>query len=350
MADTVGVGIIGAGSIANMTHIPGYKGLSEKVSLIAVADVLGEHADKVAAEHRIPMAFDDYNRLLELEEIDIVSVCTPPVAHMAATIAALEAGKHVLCEKPMAMNAAEAQKMIDAAEKSGRKLAIGFQSRFSDSAVALKRLIDGGELGDVYYGRAVYNRRRGIPSWGMFYSREQNGGGPLIDVGVHVLDLALWLMGNPKPVSVLGSAYRKFGNRDDVFNRFGPWNHTDYDVEDFATAMIRLEGGATLNLECSWALNIEEDLQSVVLCGDEGGAQLHPLKVFKDDGQMLIDWDPQGLADTNYIEMHARSLANFVDAVINDTEPLVRPEHGLHVAQIVDAIYRSSETGQLAEI
>ncbi|HJO06669.1 MAG TPA: Gfo/Idh/MocA family oxidoreductase, partial [Chloroflexota bacterium] len=170
------------------------------------------------------------------------------------------------------------------------------------------------------------------------------------DVGVHVLDLALWLMGNPKPVSVLGSAYRKFGNRDDVFNRFGPWNHTDYDVEDFATAMIRLEGGATLNLECSWALNIEEDLQSVVLCGDEGGAQLHPLKVFKDDGQMLIDWDPQGLADTNYIEMHARSLANFVDAVINDTEPLVRPEHGLHVAQIVDAIYRSSETGQLAEI
>ena len=350
VANTLGVGIIGAGGIANLTHIPGYKGMSDRVRLIAVADVLGDRADEVAAEHEIPMAFDDYNRLLELEEIDVVSVCTPPVAHMAATIAALDAGKHVLCEKPMAMTAAQAQKMIDAAERSGRKLAIGFQSRFSDSAGALKRLIDGGELGDVYYGRAVYNRRRGIPSHGMFHSREQNGGGPLIDVGVHVLDLALWLMGNPKPVSVLGSAYCKFGNRDDVFNGWGPWNHEDFDVEDFATAMIRLDNGATLNLEYSWALNIEEDLRSIVLCGDEGGAQLHPLKVFKDDGKMLIDWDPHGLGDTGFEEMHARSLANFIDAVINDTETLVRPGQGLHVAQIVDAIYRSSETGELATI
>jgi len=350
VADTVGVGIIGAGSIANLAHIPGYKGMSDRVRLIAVADVLGERADELAAKHKIPMAFDDYRRLLELEEIDVVSVCTPPVAHMAATIAALEAGKHVLCEKPMAMTGAQAQKMLDAAEKSGRKLAIGFQSRFSDSARALKRLIDGGELGDLYYGRAVYNRRRGIPSHGMFHSLELNGGGPLIDVGVHVLDLALWLMGNPKPVSVLGSAYRKFGNRDDVFNDRGPWNHEDFDVEDFATAMIRLEGGVTLNLECSWALNIEDDLKSVVLCGDEGGAQLQPLKVFKDDGKMLIDWDPQGLGETGFEEMQARSLANFIDAVVNDAEPLVRPEQSLHVAQIVDAIYQSSKTGELATI
>lgn len=350
MAETVGVGIIGAGSIANLTHIPGYKALPDKARLVAVADVIGDRADAVAAEHKIPMAFDDYRRLLELDEVDIVSICTPPAAHMETTIAALEAGKHVLCEKPMAMTAAEAQKMVDAADRTGKKLAIGFQSRFSDNAQALKRLIDRGELGDIYYGRAVYNRRRGIPSWGMFYSREQNGGGPMIDVGVHVLDLALWLMGNPKPVSVLGSAYRKFGNRDDVFNRFGPWNHKDYDVEDFAVAMIRLENGATLNLECSWALNIEKDLQSVVLCGDEGGAQLDPLNVFKDDGDMLIDWIPRTLADTNYLETHARSVASFVDAVLNDGETLVKPEHGLYVAQIVDALYRSSETGELATI
>ncbi len=350
VADPIGVGIIGTGSIANLTHIPGYKGMPEKARLVAVADVIGDVAEKVAKDHKIPMAFDDYHQLLELEEVQAVSICTPPFAHRDATIAALEAGKHVLCEKPMAISAAEAQEMVNAAERTGQILAIGFQSRFSDEARALKRLIESGELGDIYYGRAVYNRRRGIPSWGMFYSREQNGGGPLIDVGVHVLDLALWLMGYPKPVSVVGSAYRKFGNRDDVFNRFGPWNHKDYDVEDFAVAMIRLDNGATLNLECSWALNIGEDSQSMVLCGDEGGAELHPLKVFKDDGHMLIDWEPKGLADTNYIEMHANSVANFIDAVRGDAETIVKPEQGLYVAQIVDAIYRSGESGELVAI
>ena len=350
MSEPIGVGIIGAGGIANLAHIPGYKGLPEKARIVAVADVVGKVAEKAAKDHDIPMAFDNYEDLLALEEVEAVSICTPPVAHRSATVAALEAGKHVLCEKPMAMNAVEAQEMVDAAERTGKLLAIGFMSRFSSEAESLKRLIESGELGDIYYGRAVYNRRRGIPSWGMFYSKEQNGGGSLIDVGVHVLDLALWLMGYPKPISVVGSAHCKFGTREDVSNRFGAWNSKEFNVEDFAVAMIQLENGATLNLECSWALNIAQDLQSIVLCGDEGGAELSPLKVFKDDGHMLIDWEPQGLTDTSYVNMHAKSIENFINAIHGEGEICVTPEQGLYVAQIVDAIYRSGESGKLVTI
>ena len=368
MSEPIGVGIIGAGDIANLTHIPGYKGLPGKARIVAVADVVDKVAEKVAKEHDIPMAFDNYDELLALEEVDAVSICTPPVAHRDATIAALEAGKHVLCEKPMAMNAAEAQEMVDAAERTGQLLAIGFQSRFSSEAQSLKRLIESGELGDIYYGRAVYNRRRGLPPRGSFHQfKGQSGGGPLLDVGVHVLDLALWLMGHPKPVSVVGSAYCKFGNRGDVYrggvlsqrSHHGTWNDKEFEVEDFAVAMIKLDNGATLNLECSWALNIAQDLQSIVLCGDEGGAELSPLKIFKDDGHMLIDWEPRSLADSAqrgselssaFIDMHAKSIENFVNAARGEGEPLVKPEQGLCVAQIVDAIYRSVDSGKLVTI
>ena len=364
MSEPIGVGIIGAGGLATLTHIPGYKSLPEKARIVAVADVVGKVAEKVAKEHEIPMAFDNYDELLALEEVEAVSICTPPVAHRDATIAALEAGKHVLCEKPMAMNAAEAQEMIEAAERTGQLLAIGFQARFSSEAQSLKRLIEGGELGDIYYGRAVYNRRRGIPPWGKFHQfKGQSGGGSLLDVGVHVLDLALWLMGYPKPISVVGSAYCKFGNRGDIYrgdkewadivshrSHHGTWNDKEFEVEDFAVALIKLDNGATLNLECSWALNIAQDLQSIVLCGDEGGAELNPLKVFKDDGHMLIDWEPQGLPDTSYVNMHAKSIENFINAIHGDGEILVTPEQGLYVAQIVDAIYRSGESGQLVTI
>ena len=345
MADKVGVGIIGAGSIANNAHIPGYLAISDRCKIFAVADVVEEVAGKTAKDHKIPKAFSDYRRLLELDEIDAVSVCTPPAAHAEATIAALEAGKHVLCEKPMAMNASEAAKMVRSARKAGRNLAIGFQSRFSAEAQALKAFIDAGELGEVYFAKALYNRRRGIPSWGKFYSRKDNGGGPLIDVGVHVMDLALWLMGHPKPVSVFGATYRKFGNRDDAFNRWGKWNSRDFDVEDFAVALIKMAGGATLSLECSWALNIGDDEQIVRLAGDRGGADVYPFKVYKDTGTGLFDWTPKQLHEVK--STHGASVADFVDSVLAGRRPLVTGEHGLVVTRIVDAIYESSEKGEL---
>jgi predicted dehydrogenase len=348
MAETLGIGIIGSGSIASVAHLPGYRAIADKCRVIAVADIDADRAVKFAKENSVPKAFGDYRLLLDLDEIDAVSVCTPPSVHADATIDALNAGKHVICEKPMAMNAAEATAMVKAAKKNGKVLAVDFQMRFAREAQLLKQIVDDGELGDIYFARSVYNRRRGIPAWGVFHRREYSGGGALMDLGVHVIDLTLWLMGHPQPVSVLGATYTKFGKREGVFNRWGDWNVEEFDVEDFAVATVNLENGATLVLETSWALNIEKDQQTLQLSGDQGGANLFPLKVYKDRGTALMDWTPRDLKKSQ--PGHAMSIANFVDAAREDGTPLVSGDDGLIVARIVDALYESADSGQLVRL
>lgn len=348
MADKLGIGIIGAGSIAGAAHIPAYQALPETCRLVAVADIDLARAQKLSKESKIPKAFDDYRRLLELDDVHAVSVCTPPAVHAEATLAALAAGKHVICEKPMALNARQARAMVKAAKKARRVLAIDFQTRFAPDARFLKQLITEGELGDIYFARAVYNRRRGIPAWGVFHSKQHSGGGALMDIGVHFLDLALWLMGHPKPVSVLGATYNKFGNREDVYNRWGKWNTKEFDVDDFAVATIKLQNDATLTIECSWALNIEKDQQALQLCGDRGGADLYPLKIYKDRGIGLVDWIPQGIQESK--SNHALCIADFVKAIREERPPLVRGEHGLLVAELIDAVYESARTGELVSL
>lgn len=348
MAEKLGIGIIGSGSIASGAHLPGYKAAADKCRVLAVADVDADRASKFAKDNKIPKAFNDYRQLLELHEIDAVSVCTPPSVHAPATIDALNAGKHVMCEKPMAMNAAEAAAMVEAARANGKVLAIDFQTRFGQEPQLLKQIIDDGELGEIYFARTVYNRRRGIPAWGVFHIREHSGGGALMDLGVHMLDLTLWLMGHPTPVSVLGATYAKFGNREGVFNRWGDWKPDEFDVEDFALATVNLENGAALVLETSWALNVEKDQQALQLCGDRGGADLFPLRVYKDRGAALMDWTPSALKQG--APEHVGSIGNFVDAILEDRSPLVTGDHGLMVARIVDALYESAESGQLVRL
>ena len=350
MPEKLGVGIIGTGSIAEMCHIPGYQGLSEKVEIRAVADVIGERAEAVAARNNIAKAFDDHRRLLELAEIDLVSVCVPPFKHRDCAIDALEAGKHVLCEKPMAMNADEAAEMIAASERADRLLSVQFQTRQTPQAQLLKREVDAGQFGHIYFARAQYLRRRGIPSWGMFHRHEFNGGGALIDVGVHILDLALYLMGSPKPVAAFGTTFDRFGKRDDIYNPWGPHNHTDFDVDDSAFATVKFDNGAVVNLECSWAINLEQESQQLMLAGDQAGAQVYPLKIFKDDGASLYDIEPTSLVDLDYKAQHAAAIARFVDAVSGDGPLAVMPAQARAVTQIIDAIYQSSATGELAVI
>jgi predicted dehydrogenase len=347
------VGIIGTGGIATGAHIPGYQ-RTPGVELFAACDVIEERAKSMAERFGIPHVFTDFEQMLKLPELDIVSVCTPPFAHKDATIAALQAGKHVLCEKPMALNAQEAGEMVaawqSARQRHGNKFTIGFQSRWGRNAQLLKRFIDAGDLGEIYYGRAVALRRRGVPGWGVFTSKAKNGGGPLIDIGVHALDLALWLIGHPQPRSVYGVTYRKFGNRPGVHNPWGAWDPQTYDVEDAAFAMIRFQNGATLQLECSWALNIERSTHQTLLCGTEGGAQLEPIKLFKEQHDSLVDVVPpervtegQGRAGES---AYTLEIQGFVKAIREDTDPLVLPEQALMVSQIVDAIYASDEAGQ----
>src|SRR5580700_6542845 len=225
MAKKIKIGIIGTGGIANGAHLPGYALIPDECEVVAICDILPSALNSTSAKYPdIKNKFKDYKKLLEMPEIDGVSVCTENCGHHQITLDALKAGKHVLCEKPIAMNAREGAEMVEAAKKSKKILQIGFNGRFSPNNQTLKRFIDAGELGDIYWARAQSLRVRGIPGWGVFIDKEKQGGGPLIDIGVHILDLTLWLMGHPKPTFASGVTYQKFGKRDDILGFMGQWD------------------------------------------------------------------------------------------------------------------------------
>ncbi len=345
--DPIKVGIIGAGGIARAAHIPNYQKLPN-VEVVAVADVVEEAAQRAAADFNIPHVFTDFRKMLAMDEMDAVSVCTPNFVHAEATIAALEAGKHVLCEKPLALNAKEGQKMVDAAKRTGRKLMCGLNNRFRADAQALRRFAQAGTLGDVYYARVQALRRRGIPGWGVFIDKEKQGGGPLIDIGVHILDLALFVMGHPKPVAVSGQTYVKFGNRKDVLGLMGQWDPKKFTVEDFAVGLVRFENGMTLTLESSFCANIEQrEIFTFALLGDKGGCQLDPLKMFREENQTLLDVTPVHLRSVN---THEYEMRVFIEAIREDKPVPIPGEEALLVTKILDGIYESSAKGREVRI
>lgn len=343
-ARKIGVGIIGTGGIAQNAHMPGYAAIPDLCEIVAACDINEKTLKEAAAKFGVKNTFTDYRKLIEMEEVDAISVCTPNYAHMEPTVLALKAGKHVLCEKPIAMNAAEAQRMVDAAKKAKRKLQIGYNSRFAPANQLLKRYIDAGELGDIYYARAQALRRRGIPGWGVFINKAKQGGGPLIDIGVHILDLTLWMMGHPRPIAASGITYAKFGHRSDVVGFMGQWDYKNFTVEDFAAGFIRFENGATIVLESSFVANIPEDVFTSTLCGTEGGAVVNPLTVIKEKHGSLQTFQPEFPGGS--VNTHHAEVKHFVEAILNDTDVLVTGEHGLMVAKIMDAIYSSSELKQ----
>jgi predicted dehydrogenase len=341
----IGVGIIGSGGIAQGAHMPGYKALeNEGVRIIAVADAFPATAKAAAEKFEVPHQFSDYKQLLAMDEIDVVSVCTPNYLHKQPTVDALNAGKHVLVEKPMAMDAREGQEMVETARKSGKKLQVGFMTRFSSQAQALKRFIDAGDMGEIYYARAQALRRRGIPGWGVFIEKDKQGGGPLIDIGVHILDLTLFLMGHPKPTHVSGITYAKFGKRADVLGLMGQWDPKKFTVEDFAVGFVRFANGATLTLESSFVANMEQnDLFNTQLFGTEGGCQYSPIKMFFEKNKTLVDATPVFLPS---VRTHEAEIRAFVEAVREDKPVPVSGEQALQVTQIIDGIYRSAEEGR----
>lgn len=342
---TIGIGVIGCGGIAQGAHLPAYKALAQEgVAVIAVADVRREAASTAARKFEVPYVYEDYREMLKRDDIHAVSVCTPNFLHKQPTIDALEAGKHVLVEKPLAINAAEGREMVAAARRTGRKLQMGFNNRFGAAAQALKRFVVAGEMGEIYYARSQALRRRGIPAWGVFTQKEKQGGGPLIDIGVHILDLTLWLMGQPRPVSVTGQTYTKFGTREGVVGLMGQWDPKTFTVEDFAVGFLRFENGATLTLETSFAANQEQrEVFNCELFGTEGGCSLSPPRMFLERNQTLIDASPVFLPQ---VATHQAEIRAFIEAIRNDTEPVVTGEEGLLVTEILDAIYRSAEEGR----
>ncbi len=355
MGQLVKVAIIGCGGIANGKHMPALQ-RNKQVEIVAFCDIIEERAMKAAEQYGTSDAktYTDFRELLKDGDIDIVHVCTPNDSHAVISISALESGKHVMCEKPMAKTAAEARAMLEASRRTGKKLTIGYNNRFRPDSLALKNVCESGELGDIYYAKAHAIRRRAVPTWGVFLDEEKQGGGPLIDIGTHALDLTLWMMDNYKPVSVTGSVYHKLGHRENAANAWGPWDPAKFTVEDSAMGFIKMENGATIVLESSWALNsLEVDEAKCTLCGTEGGADMKDgLRINGESNSRLfvkeIDLSAGGVAF--YEGASQRDIdvecAAWIDAVKHDRELVVKPEQALVVTEILEAIYESAKTGK----
>ena len=336
------VGIIGAGGIAGGKHLPGHQ-KAKGASVIAVCDIDEQRAKNFAKKHEIKRVFTDYNDLVAMPELDAVSVCTPNNFHALPTIAALKAGLHVLCEKPIAGNAIDGQAMVDAQKASGKVLQIGLQSRFSAESRTLRKLYDDGFFGDIYYARAMAMRRRGVPASPSFVTKSISGGGPLIDIGVHILDVLLWMIGAPKPIEAFGSIAQKFGHRPDVINPWGKWNPAKFDVEDFAMGMIRFEGGLTVTLETAWASHVE-NIGTTFFMGDQAGATYNPTRIYTDKNGEMIDCEPELLTGL------PGEFESFHRAIREGLPSPVPAEEVLAVAKFFDALYESARIGRSVPI
>lgn len=355
MSQTYKIGIVGCGGIANGKHLPSLSKL-DSVELVAFCDIIPERAEEAAAKYGVEGAkvYSDFNELLQDESIDIVHVLTPNESHARISIAALEADKHVMCEKPMAKTAAEARRMVEAAKASGKKLTVGYNNRFRRDSQHLKQICEAGTLGDIYYARAHAIRRRAVPTWGVFLDEEKQGGGPLIDIGTHALDLTLWMMDNYKPKVVLGTAHHQLSQRENAANAWGPWDPSQFTVEDSAFGMIVMENGATVVLESSWALNtLDIDEAKCSLSGSEGGADMK--------GGLRINGEEFGRLYTKEVELSSGGVAfyegkaesdadlemyRWIEAIDKDLTPVVTPEQACVVSEILEAIYESARTGK----
>ena len=357
MDNKLKIGIIGCGGIANGKHMPALKNLSSKVEMTAFCDIIEERAVKAKEKYGTQDAkvYTDYKELLKDENIDIVHVCTPNRSHSFITIDSLEAGKHVMCEKPMAINYKEALAMAEAAKRTGKKLSIGYQNRQCPENQYVKAAALDGEFGDIYYAKAIAIRRRAVPTWGVFLNEYEQGGGPLIDIGTHALDLTLWMMNNYEPKMVVGNTFRKLADQTNVANAWGDWDPEKFTVEDSAFGYIVMKNGAVVTLESSWALNYPTpDEACFMICGTkagadtlDSGARINKIK----HGRQVIetaDLRTGGVAfyEGTKTDTPTRDAAQWIDAVINDTDPCVLPEQALCVTKILDAIYTSAKTGE----
>lgn len=365
----VKIGIVGCGGIANQKHLPAMKKNSDLCEVVAFCDIIPERAEKAAKEYGVEGAkvYTDYHDLLANPDVEIVHVLTPNVAHCPITVAAFEAGKHVYCEKPMAHNTADAQKMVDAWKKSGKQFTIGYQNRFRPEVQNLKKACDNGELGDIYYAKGHAVRRRAVPTWGVFPDKSKQGGGPLIDIGTHALDLTLFLMNNYEVDYVVGTSFEKLGTLLDPeyqgqVDRMGnqnSWNNKTYDVEDSAVGHIKMKNGAVINLRAAWAINMAEanganNEAYATLVGTKGGLDTV-------SGQARLN---HVVASQPAITMVGNKVASYipgfsagpapvskehdiwVKALMGEGDLFVTADQAFVVTRILDSIYESSRTGK----
>ncbi|MEG1427487.1 MAG: Gfo/Idh/MocA family oxidoreductase [Oscillospiraceae bacterium] len=362
----VRVGFIGCGGIANGKHFPGM--IQQKdADMVAFCDLIVERAEKAAKEYGTPDAkvYTDYKELLADPTIDAVHVLTPNIAHCEITVAALEAGKHVLCEKPMAATTEDAKRMLDARDRTGKMLTIGYQYRhFAENQVA-RKVIEDGWIGEPYYAEATYLRRRGVPTWGVFTDKSKQGGGPLIDIGTHALDLTLFLMNNYDVDYVVGTSFEKLGSlAPELQGQTGPngaqnsWNNVTYDVEDAAVGHIKMKNGAVINLRAAWAINAPDTVANneatTLICGTKGGVdtlgqqcRLNHIVAEQQATTLVGRKIPPYIPGYSIGEAPKSIEAEiWVKALKGEGELFVTADQAFVVTKILDSIYKSSKSGK----
>jgi predicted dehydrogenase len=344
------VAVIGVGGIAR-THMPGWEA-SEHAEVVAGSDINAVALAEWGVKHNVLKLATDFGEILRDREIDIVDLCVPNMYHAPLAVAALNAGKHVLCEKPLAPTPDDIRKMIAARDASGKLLMTAQHFRFAGASQALKREIDAGVLGEVYHARSWMLRRSGMIPLPSFTSKKHAGGGPGIDIGTHVLDLTLWLMGQPKPITVSGTAKTMFGHRPGMWAHWRPAmpmpQGEQFDVEDFAAAFVRFENGATLILEVAWFMhhdNLAEDMQ-IWLYGTEAGAHWPKAELLSTNYKTRQFYNTTLKSTADKMEPHALECVEFARAIAEGQPSPVPPEQSLQVIAVLDAIYRSQTAGR----
>ena len=352
MPKSLKVGLIGTGNIQKL-HMAGWNA-SPHAEVIAGSDVNPEALSAWGQQHGITRLATDPQDLFADPEIDIIDICVPNNFHEPLAVAALDAGKHVLCEKPLAPTPGAIERMIAARDRSGKLLMTAQHFRYTGTARALKHEVERGALGEVYHARSWMLRRGFSPYTRSFVDKQMSGGGACIDIGVHILDLTLWMMGNPRPVRVSGNARTELARQPGAFSI---WNNARidpdiYEVEEMASAYVRFENGATLILEVSWLLhhNITksgtiEDMQ-MWLYGTKGGSLWPKCEIYSSDNQAMQFSNRSLLRTDAPHPPHALECMDFAEAVLAGGPSPVPAEQSLQVLRILDGIYRSQEAGQ----
>ncbi len=347
MAKKLKIGFVGIGAIAQGCHVPGWQTVPD-AEIVAAADISKQALAKGGELAGIPKdrLYTDYRKMLKEVELDILDVCTPNCVHKTPTIAGFKAGCHVIVEKPMTVSVADARRMIEAGHDARKLLMVGQCMRFMEDGIAMKRWVDEGLVGDIYWGRASYLRPRGVPAWGAFADKELSAGGPCYDLGVHILDLCLWLMGHPEPVAVSANIWLEIANKPSLMKH----NPKKFTVPDeLAAGFIRFKNGACLSLETSWAINAPVPNNGIFLAGTKGGIKNNPATLVREEAGMLVDTTVQVNPDAG-IQSHHEEIRQFADAVRKGKPSPVPGEEALLTQRILDGIYKSAALGREVKV
>lgn len=341
------VGIIGAGQESLNSHFPNCKKNSDIAEIVAVCDVNGESAKRAAEMFDVPVWYTSHQEMLEKETLDLVTICVTNKFHASLTIDALRSGCHVLCEKPPALNAIQAKEMADEAKKAGKLLTYNLHYRYAPEVQMIKAMIEAGEFGELYAAKIKALRRRGIPGWGNFTNKSMQGGGPLVDIGVHMLDTALYLLGYPKPLYVAANSSDRIGKRGGV-GLMGAWDPERFTVEDSLFGYVQFENGVSLQVETAFALNCKDkQIMNVEIYGDQAGASVFDGQIYTEKNGNLVDMKLPFVKD---LDKRNISISNFLRCCAENDMPLITADQGVILMQIIDALYESADTHMVVEI